>query len=172
MPAKGTKHTPEALARIRRGTRFGISKRAALARIAPRELLELQRNGTLSGNLRPFAADAIGEAVSIVHELGGDAQITAQRLALVQDTARLGLLVRALVASIAQGESIDVEQVSKVATLISARRSALQALGLDRVEREVESLSDYLAHRTPQVETAGPNGSGPDRDGAAGNDDA
>ena len=164
MPRKGQKHSEQVRRRISSGTRYGLSKRAALARIAPGELLELQRNGTLSKSLRPFAADAIGEAVAIVADLGGEDRLSAQQMALVQDATRLGLLLRALVAYIAQGDALDLESVGKVTTLIGARRASLTALGLERHAEDVPDLRAYLEQRsdTPQDGAQRTDGTGPD----------
>src|SRR5688572_27403048 len=125
MPVRGAKHTAAARARIASGTRYGLGKRAQLARIAPGELLELLRTGTVSKRLRPFVADATGEGVAIVRDLGGADRLSAQQLALVQDLTRLGVLARALVASVGQSDAIDPESVSKITSIISARRALL-----------------------------------------------
>ena len=152
MPAAGVKHDEAARARIARGTRWGIEKRRRIARIAPGELLELQRTGTLAPSLKPYAAQAVDEALGFVQALGGDEQISEQRIALIQDTSRAGLILRALVAHIGQSGTIDTEEVSKVVALINARRQTLGALGLDRVQRDVDSLPDYLARKARETD--------------------
>src|SRR5262245_7084709 len=112
MPAKGTKHDPGALGangRISRGTKRGQHVRRMLARVAPSEILELERTRTVSRSLRPYAALAVEEAAQLTQALGGESQISEQRLVLVQDLSRLGLLLRALVARIAQRDALDAD---------------------------------------------------------------
>jgi hypothetical protein len=148
MAGKGRKHSPEALGpdgSIARGTRWALEKRRRIARIAPGEILELQRSGTLSASLRPFAAHAIEESLGFLQALGGDeGSISEQRMALVQDAARAGLVMRALMAKVLQGEDPDGDTISKICSLINSRRANLTAIGLDRVSQEMD-VSAYVA---------------------------
>ena len=144
----GDRHSAAARERIVKGTRWGIEKRRRIARIAPGEIVELQRNGTLSASLKPYAAQAVEESLGFIQALGGeDGGVSEQRLALVQDAARAGLVLRALMAQVLQRDEIDGDSVSKIASLINTRRSLLQAVGLDRIERDVPDLGSYLANR-------------------------
>ncbi len=150
MPAKGTRHRREALGpngTIARGTKRGLYVSRRLRRIAPDEILELERRGLVARSLRPYAALAIEEASQLTQALGGEAQISEQRLVLVKDAARLGLLLRALVARIAQRDALDADEVAKVTSLVNARRASLLALGLERAAKDVPDLRSYLAQR-------------------------
>jgi hypothetical protein len=147
MPAKGHKHGEDARERIARGTRWGIEKRRRIARIAPSEIIELQRAGTLSASLRPYAAQAVEESLGFIQALGGDEEeVSEQRLALVQDAARAGLMLRALIAKTLQGDDLDGDAISKIASLINTRRANLTAIGLDRISREIDLATHIEAH--------------------------
>ena len=150
MPRKGQRHRSEALGpngMIARGTKRGLHVRRMLAKVAPSEILELERTGTVARSLRPYAALAVEEAAQLTQALGGEDQISEQRLVLVQDLSRLGLLLRALVARIAQRDVLDADEVAKVTSLVNARRASLLALGLERTARDVPDLRSYLAER-------------------------
>jgi hypothetical protein len=153
MTVKGEKHASEALGpdgSIARGTRWALEKRRRIARIAPGEILELQRSGTLSTSLRPYAAQAIEESLGFLQALGGDEEnVSEQRIALVQDAARAGLVMRALMAKVLQGDDPDGDTISKICSFINARRANLVAIGLDRVSQEMD-VSAYVAKHDAQ----------------------
>ena len=153
MTGKGEKHAPEVTGpdgAIARGTKRGLERRKRIARIAPGEILELQRSGTLSASLRPFAALAVEESLGLIQALGGDEEgISEQRMALVQDAARAGLVLRALMAKTLQGDDLDGDAISKICSLINARRANLVAIGLERRERELD-VNEYLARKAAQ----------------------
>jgi len=153
VTGKGKKHAPEVTGpdgAIARGTKRGLERRKRIARIAPGEILELQRSGTLSASLRPFAAQAIEESLGFLQALGGDDEgISEQRMALVQDAARAGLVLRALMAKTLQGDDPDGDTISKICSLINARRANLVAIGLERRERELD-VNEYLARKAAE----------------------
>jgi hypothetical protein len=153
MTGKGRKHSPEALGpdgSIARGTRWALEKRRRIARIAPGEILKLQRSGTLSASLRPFAAQAIEESLGFLQALGGDEEgVSEQRMALVQDAARAGLVMRALMAKVLQSDEPDGDAISKICSLINARRANLVAIGLERRERELD-VNEYVARKAAE----------------------
>jgi len=101
----------------------------------------------LSASLRPYAAQAVEESLGFIQALGGDEQgVSEQRLALVQDAARAGLMLRALVAKTLQGDDLDGDTISKIASLINTRRANLTAIGLDRISREIDLAAHIEAH--------------------------
>lgn len=146
--------------RVSEGTRWALAKRRQLAQVAPSELAELERTGSVSDSLRPYAAQAIEEADAFAHGLGGIDAISAQRLALIQDASRVGLVLRAVVARFLQGEG-DPELASKVGSLASTRRSLLTALGLERLEKEVD-LTDYLERKATEDRSSETNAAASD----------
>jgi hypothetical protein len=150
MASKGKKHSSEALGpdgSIARGTKRALEMRRRIARIAPGEILELQRSGTLSASLRPFASQAVEESLGFLQALGGDEEgVSEQRIALVQDAARAGLMMRALMAKVLQSDEPDGDAISKICSLINARRANLTAIGLDRVSQEIDLVAHIEAH--------------------------
>ena len=92
--------------------------------------------------LRVDARAAAVELEVLVAALGGPENISPQREILAADASRLGLVARALMRLFAQSESPEV--ASRIATVLTARRATLAALGLDehRAEHDLES---YLA---------------------------
>jgi hypothetical protein len=153
MAGKGKKHSSEALGpdgSISRGTKRALEMRRRIARIAPGEILELQRSGTLSTSLRPFASQAVEESLGFLQALGGDEEsVSEQRLALVQDAARAGLMMRALMAKVLQSDEPDGDAISKICSLINARRANLVAIGLERRERDLD-VNEYLARKAAE----------------------
>ena len=134
--------------------------RRALWAVSPGELVALQKQGTVSESLKACAALAQEEALGLVNALGGVEHVSEQRMVLIQDTVRLGLVLRAVMVRFLQGDG-DPELASKVGTLASARRASLQALGLERVAKEVD-LPAYLERRASEEPTEATNGAAPD----------
>jgi hypothetical protein len=146
--------------------------RRALWRVSPGELVELQKHGNVSESLKACAALAQEEALGLVSALGGIENISEQRMVLIQDTARLGLVLRAVVARFLQGDG-DADLASKVGTLASARRASLQALGLERISKELD-LTTYLAQKAAENRADGAdgaNGDNPDAQPASTDED-
>ncbi len=83
----------------------------------------------------------------MVQAMGGEDLVSEPRMVLIHDLARAGLLLRAVMMRIAQSPDLDLDAVSKASNLINTRRSLLQVLGLDRVERDVPDLESYIADR-------------------------
>jgi hypothetical protein len=116
--------------------------------MSPGEIVELQKSGAVSESLKPYAVLAQEEGLALVSAQGGLENISEPRLVLIRDTVRLGIVLRALVAKFLQGEG-DPEVASKIGTLVGARRASLQALGLERISRELD-LQSYIAQRAAQ----------------------
>jgi len=134
--------------------------RRALWRVSPGELVELQKRGDISESLKGYAVLAQEEALSLISALGGLENISEQRLVLIQDAARLGLVLRAVLARFLQGDG-EPELASRVATITSARRQNLQALGLERLEKELD-LHSYLRERALENASDRENAAEPD----------
>jgi hypothetical protein len=98
--------------------------------------------------LKACAVLAQKEALGLVSALGGVDNISEQRLVLIQDVARLGLVLRAVMARFLQGDG-DPELASRVASITSARRSSLVALGLERVAKELD-LNTYQIQKAAE----------------------
>jgi hypothetical protein len=152
------------------GSRSESNRRAwerkkALWEASPGELVELQKHGTVSETLKGCAVLAQKEALGLVSALGGADNVSEQRMVLIQDVARLGLVLRAVVARFLQGDG-DPELASRVATITSARRSSLQALGLERISKELD-LAEYLKRKAAENSAQEPIGDEPEHCPAA-----
>lgn len=148
--------TPEWRERRLQGIDRWKQRRREMARVAPSELLELEKTGTVSPSLKPYAVQTIEEADALALALGGAEHVSPQRLVLIQDCARVGLVMRAVLARFLQGDG-DPELASKVATMASTRRALLSALGLERVEKELD-LHAYIAAKASQDAAQRANG--------------
>jgi hypothetical protein len=154
--------TDEWRQRVSAGVARWHARRRELARVVPSELLELEKSGTVQPSLRPYAAQAIEEADALARALGGTDAISEQRLVLLQDAARIGILIRALLARFLESGA-DGELATKIGTLVGTRRGLLASLGLERACKEL-SLHDYLAQKAEASEdrAQGTNGDDPD----------
>lgn len=141
--------------RVGEGVRRAAQARARRARQELRELAVLARSGTTPGGVAPYLEAAGREAAELLDALGGVDRVSPQRRVLIEDTARLGLVLRSLLVSFVQGGGVDGETGSRIATLANARRANLSALGLDRHVEDVPDLTSYLAKRAAEAPLAG-----------------
>ena len=139
--------SPEWRERVSAGLRRYHERRRKVAQVAPRDLARLARDGELAPSLRPLLPIAAEEAYELTEALGGLASVSPQRRAIIEDIVAVGIVLRATLARFLQTR--DHELGSKVGTLASARRASLQALGLERVAKELD-LSTYLAQKAAE----------------------
>jgi hypothetical protein len=64
-------------------------------------------------------------------------------------------VLRALVAKTLQGDDLDGDAVSKIASLINTRRANLTAIGLDRITREIDLAAHIEAHEVRAEQSIG-----------------
>jgi len=117
--------------------------------VAPSEVRDAEKAGVISESLKRHAIEAQAETLALVNALGGLDTLSEQRLILIQDAGRLGLIVRALTTQFLQGAG-DPDLGTRIATITTARRTLLQTLGLDRVASEVPDLATYLRDKDAQ----------------------
>lgn len=144
--------------------------RRALWQWSPGELVQLQKLGLINQKHKRSAVLAQEKTLAIIAALGGADNISEQELLLAQDIGRLELVLSVVTMRFLQGDG-DPELASRVATLTSARRQNLQALGLQRREKEV-SLHDYIAQRAAENASGGANGDDPDTESTVASDSA
>ncbi len=184
MPNKGTRHDAKALGpggSIARGSRYGKAKRkflearvieleAALYATTPRDLQLLRQSGALTDSTRAYGVVAAATVLRLrraAEGLEGSTTyrpLTEQRVALLEVAERILLLAlcesaRALTAS-------DGEAAARAGTLYSKFAQLVEkAIGLNAMEAEVPSLSDYLASKDSQAPPSGTNGDATDARG-------
>jgi len=156
------KGSPEWLERVRAGTLRGLARRRERLRLRARDLA-LLRTGQLpvAPAMLPHLEAAEAELYGFLEALGGPDVVSPQRRTICEDVARLGVALRSELQRYA--ETRDPECASRLSGLVTARRSGLQAAGLERVARDVPDLATYLRDRAAAQERAGrDNGAGSD----------
>ena len=106
-------------------------------RVLPSDRRAFERPGALvRPELRPLTQAAAAELSALLEALGGPERVSPQRRALIDDTARLGLVLRVSLLRVVQAG--DGDAASRVNAAASARRANLQALGLDDRRGELD----------------------------------
>jgi len=155
--------------RIGRGLRLYHAQQRELARIAPWEVTEAARTGSVPQHRRGYVGAAIDLGRGIVNDLGGLERISTAKLALVRGVERCEIGIAMATAHMVQAETLDVEILSKITSLLSTQRALLQALGLERAELEVPSLAKlFESHRENTAQTEAPRANGTDPDAGVG----
>jgi hypothetical protein len=145
MSRPGAKYqSPEWKRRVSEGKKRSNARKRQLAAVRPRDLARLERSGTVAPSLKPLLSIAAEEAYELTEALGGPDTLSPQRRMVIEDLAAMGITLRATLALFLQ--SCDTELVSKISALASARRASLQALGLDRITREIDLAAHIEAH--------------------------
>ena len=148
--------SPEWRARVSAGLRRYYERRRYVAKVVPSDLAAIRTSGQVPAHLAPFLEAAHVEAEALIEALGGPDALSPQRCALVHDVARVGLVMRAELARYVQ--SGEGDSAARVGTLAGQRRATLQALGLDRVTRELDLESYLRKHAAEKARQAGPDG--------------
>ena len=117
------------------------------ARVSITDVRRLRYFGLVADSLKPLATEAERELASLLSDKGAD--VTEAERTLLEDTARLGLLLRAEFARYLQDQ--DQQAAVRVTALAGQRRSNLQAVGLERRARTVTVGGTEI-----EAETAGP----------------
>lgn len=159
MTARGP-HSERTRARISHGLRRYYDRKRREAEVKPQDLTRLRASGTVPVRLVGFLEGAEVEAERLLEALGGPDRASPQRRALVEDVARLGLVLRAELARYVQAG--DSDAAARVGTLANARRASLVALGLDRAAKPVPDLRTYLAEKAREKPPTSANGGDPD----------
>jgi len=112
--------------------------------------LDIPGLGLVDG--RTSVARHYGQAVDdLAADLGGADAVTAAERELVRRAAGLSVLATRAAAALLNGEAIDVSELVSVA---NAQRRLLVTLGLERRQRDVPDLHDYLRQPTNQEPTS------------------
>jgi len=97
------------------------------------DVRRLRYHGLVADSLKPLATEMGRELGDLLADKG-DAVTAAERL-ILEDVARVGLLLRSLFAVYL--ETQDPEIASKVSSLAGQRRASLVAVGLERRARPI-----------------------------------
>jgi hypothetical protein len=128
-------------------------ERARISQLVLRKLPRTLRAGTYPVAIRPFVNDMEREAHALLQHLGGEGNASEVQLALVRDAAIAGATLAVAFARLVQRGGEDDEAMAKIAGLVGTRTRILQALGLQRIAKELD-LSAYLRERETAREPA------------------
>ena len=117
-----------------------LSRRRAANRIALSDVRRYRREGLVLESMKPLTLIAEDEVRAIFQALGGEDDISEQERALVEDFARVGVVMRGELSRYLAGDR-DAGKV--VGIMAATRRSSLVALGLQRRAKELD-LEDYI----------------------------
>ena len=151
---KGDRHREETKRRISRGLRRYYQRRREAALVRPRDLDHLRASGTVAPPLWPLLEIAEQEAEELLAALGGPDRLTPQRRLIVEDLVAVGIALRAELARYMQAQ--DGDAAARVGTLANSRRASLAALGLERLETEID-LTTYLEKRGSHQSSQAPS---------------
>ena len=126
--------------RISRSKARTAEKKKERTRIALPDVRRYRREGLVVPSMLPLAKIAEDEVRALFESLGGEGAVSEQERAIVEDFARVGVVLRAELSRYLAGEQ---GAGVRVGTLAGIRRSSLVALGLDRRSREIQ-LEDYI----------------------------
>ncbi len=132
--------------RIGRGVkRFHERKREEARRRQPlpRDLELWEAKGVVRPELHAVVNAARGEMLEVLDALGGENEVSPQRLALLREFVRLGVAGQLLMGLLLR----DPDQsglASRLATVASTRAKLLNLCGLDRATQDVPDLRQYL----------------------------
>lgn len=136
MIRKGQKLSLEHRERISRGVRRAHERKRQGAKLRPRDLERLEKEGVVVPALAPIVAIGKAEGRELMLALGGEDQVSPQKRILVEDLVACGIGLRGVLQLFVQ--SHDPELASRIASLAGARRQILSLLGLDRFERTLD----------------------------------
>jgi hypothetical protein len=126
--------------RVSKSTAQTRKRQRETARINLPEVRRYRREGLISPSMLPLAKIAEDEVSAIFSALGGAECVSEQERALVEDFARVGVVLRAELSRYLAGERAAG---TRVGTLAGIRRASLVALGLGRRAKEI-GLEDYI----------------------------
>jgi len=110
-------------------------------------LRTFRRSGEVTPALEPVLREASAWSAALVDDRGGPEVVTAAQRGLTTAAGLLYITVLGVGGDYLRTR--DPELASRLATVSTSLRSILQALGLDRVAREVRTLDAFLAARQP-----------------------
>jgi hypothetical protein len=133
--------------------RAGRQRRARIQRERRVTLAEVRRAryaGLVAKSMLPIAVEAERELGDLLADKGDG--VTAAERAVLEDVARLGLLLRATFA--AYLEAPDPDLAKTISTLAGQRRASLAAVGLERRAKELTAIDYIEAKAEPDPVTA------------------
>jgi hypothetical protein len=131
-------------------------KQCRNARVSLPDVRRLRYFGLVSDSLKPLALQAELELGELLTDKGEG--VTAAERTILEDCARLGLILRAEFARYLQSQ--DPVAAARVTALAGQRRASLQAVGLERVAKEID-LAEYLKRKAAEKASETSTGASP-----------
>ena len=123
------KGTDEQRARQSKTIANTLQRKREANRIALSDVRRYRREGLVTESMKPHTLAAEDEVRAIFAALGGEENVSEQERALVEDFARVGVVLRGELSRYLAGDR-DAGKV--VGVMAATRRSSLVALGLQR----------------------------------------
>ena len=121
---------------ISRGVRRALALKDEGAKLSPRDLGRLEKEGVIAPALAPIVAIGKAEGRELMVALGGEKEVSPQRRILIEDLVACGIGLRGVLQLFLQSHSAEL--ASRIASLASARRQILSLLGLERFARQLD----------------------------------
>jgi hypothetical protein len=169
MPAKGTKHAPEALGpggRISRGTKYGAAKRkwleervreleAALYAVEPADLALLRKSGAMTETVERWHAVASAQVLRLRRSAEGEPDTPGYRPLSEGQVAALSVAQRHLLLGFCEQARALLKDDGESATRAGAQfakflATTRDAIGLGPREIPVPDLTEYLERKSAE----------------------
>ena len=132
---------------LSRGKAAAYQTRRERTRVSLGDIRLWRRSSLVTPSILPLTHDAEDECKAVIEALGGLDNVSEMERALVEDFARVGVVLRAELARFVNG---DRGAGKIVGTMASIRRQSLVALGLQRRAKEL-NLETYLDAKSERV---------------------
>lgn len=109
--------------------------------------MKFAKSGVVSPDVRDAVTGAEIEAETVLAALGGIDNVSPQRMLLVRDLARAGVIARVVFGRLLREGVLENDAIGKITSIFRSRTSTMIALGLDRAQRDALDLKTYLASR-------------------------
>ena len=147
----GTKRedcTPDTLSDVRSKATVGAyQRRSERTRVSLGDIRRWRQHSLVTDAILPLTHYAEDECRAIFEALGGLDNVSEMERALVEDFARVGVVLQAELARFVNG---DRDAGRMVGTMATIRRASLVALGLQRRAKEL-GLEDYIEAKAVKV---------------------
>ncbi len=115
-----------------RSSRRARARQKATHTITLDDVKRYRHFGVVAESMKPLARMAQDELQAWIADLGGEGRVSAQERTVLEDCARLGVILRAQLLRFMRSDGVDKHAATSATTAAAARRASLQAVGLER----------------------------------------
>ena len=146
--------SPEWKARITEGLRRHHADRRGREHLRPSQIDLWIRRGRIAPQLRPIVTVRASQAQQMAEDLGGD--LTAMQQAAIEGWLQVQVAADAFFLAFAETGDVGCRAAERLSSVVSAARSMLVALGLERRAKDVIDIQGYMeakgnGDRAPQA---------------------